>query len=281
MLRCGAPKGGEGPLTIYQLVILSLGAFLAGAAAGSAFLRLLDRKSRGEAWAGGGSRCAGCGRRLPAGDLAPIYGYVRSRGRCRHCGKPYPIAALLSPLAMGYGWLCGAWGAYLAYAAGDYPGMAAKAVIYVLLGAAAVNDIYCHECGFVIQYGILAAGLVYAFFFCRSTAVLLGCAGVMAVLVLIDFLFRRVRRMEGIGLADIIVLSGTAAIVDEPFLVPLMVLLTNLFGMMCVPIALKNQKMQGTEEPEGPSVGLLPFVLLGVSVCNLLGRLVIPLLLHG
>ena len=265
----------------YQVIVLLVFSFVAGSIFGSAFLCFLDRKNRGESWTKGRSHCANCGHELTWKDLIPIYSYLRNKGKCHYCGKPYPIAALLSPLAMGYGWLCGAWGAYLAYAAGDYPGMAAKAVIYVLLGAAAVNDIYCHECGFVIQYGILVAGLVYAFFFCRSTAVLLGCAGVMAVLVLIDFLFRRVRRMEGVGLADIIVLSGTAAIVDEPFLVPLMVLLTNLFSMMCVPIARKNQKMQGTEEPEGTSVGLLPFVLLGVSVCNLLGRLVIPWLLHG
>lgn len=221
--------------------------FVAGAGVGKVLFHLMDRKPE---------RRASCGER---------------------CGEPYPVALLLSRLAMGYACAWAASDAYLAYIAGDYPGMVARALIYVLLGAGAVNDICCHECEYVIQYGTLIVGLAYAFFFCEDTGVLLGCAGVMAILTLIDFLFRKVRNVEGIGIADIIVMSGAAAIVDKPILVPAMVLLTCLFSVLCMPIALKNQKAQGMEE-DGLGIGLLPCALLGVSVCNLLGRILIPLL---
>ncbi len=259
----------------YQVIVLLVFSFVAGSILGSAFLCFLDRKNRGEPWTKGRSHCASCGHELTWKDLIPIYSYLRNKGKCRYCGKPYPAATLLSELAMGYAWLCAASEAYMAFNVGDYPGMVAKALIYILLGAAAVNDICCHECEYVIQYGTLIIGLVYAFFFCEDATVLLGCAGVLAVLVLIDFLFRKMRKAEGIGFADIIVMSGAAAIVDKPILVPAMVLLACLFSILGMPIALKNQKMQGMEE-EGLGMGLLPFVLLGVSVCNLLGRIMIP-----
>lgn len=261
--------------TLHFRIVLMVSAFIIGSIFGSAFLCFLDRKNRGEPWTKGRSHCASCGRELTWKDLIPIYSYLRNKGKCRYCGKPYPVATLLSELAMGYAWLCAASEAYLAYLAGDYPGMVTRALIYILLGAASVNDICCHECEYVIQYGTLAVGVVYAFFFCEDAAVLLGCAGVMGVLVLIDFLFRKIRRVEGIGFADIIVMTGAAAIVDKPILVPAMVLLTCLFSILSVPIALKNQKMQGMEE-DGLGIGLLPFVLIGLSVCNLLGRTVIP-----
>lgn len=46
-------------------------------------------------------RCARCNRHLlPFGAVA-IAGFVRWRGRCPHCGSPFPARALFLPLAMG------------------------------------------------------------------------------------------------------------------------------------------------------------------------------------
>lgn len=46
----------------------------------------------------GRSRCDGCGHVLGAGELIPIFSYLFSRGRCRHCGASIPARCLAAEL---------------------------------------------------------------------------------------------------------------------------------------------------------------------------------------
>lgn len=46
----------------------------------------------------GRSRCDGCGHVLRAGELIPIFSYLSSRGRCRHCGAAIPLRCLAAEL---------------------------------------------------------------------------------------------------------------------------------------------------------------------------------------
>lgn len=43
----------------------------------------------------GAGRCGACGLRLGRWDLLPILGWLRRRGRCRHCGSVAPLRVLL------------------------------------------------------------------------------------------------------------------------------------------------------------------------------------------
>ena len=86
---------------------------LEGLAVGS-FLRLLiDRLPRGESIIRGASHCEACHTRLGIRDLVPVFSYVWSRGRCRHCGAKIPVSLPLVELFTGlvfayigyeYGW---------------------------------------------------------------------------------------------------------------------------------------------------------------------------------
>ena len=46
----------------------------------------------------GRSRCDGCGHVLGVGELIPIFSYLFSRGRCRHCGGAIPVRGLVAEL---------------------------------------------------------------------------------------------------------------------------------------------------------------------------------------
>lgn len=52
----------------------------------------------------GRSRCDGCGHVLGAGELIPMFSYLFSRGRCRHCGASIPVRCLAAELlgAVGF-----------------------------------------------------------------------------------------------------------------------------------------------------------------------------------
>ena len=47
----------------------------------------------------GRSRCSSCGHALGAGDLIPVFSFLRRRGRCRYCGERIPADCLAAELA--------------------------------------------------------------------------------------------------------------------------------------------------------------------------------------
>ena len=75
-----------------QLLQIYLALWLAilGAALGSFLCCAADRGTLPT----GRSRCDGCGHTLGARDLIPIFSYIASRGRCRHCGGAIPTRCL-------------------------------------------------------------------------------------------------------------------------------------------------------------------------------------------
>ena len=64
----------------------ALSAIIAAPFVGSFLALLAHRLPRGLAFAGGRSRCDGCGARLGIAELIPIVSWLWARGRCRHCG---------------------------------------------------------------------------------------------------------------------------------------------------------------------------------------------------
>jgi len=47
------------------------------------------------------SHCFSCGHILEPRDLVPVLSYFILRGKCRHCGKPFPARSMLVELASG------------------------------------------------------------------------------------------------------------------------------------------------------------------------------------
>lgn len=71
-------------------IYLALWLALLGAALGSFLCCAADRGTLPT----GRSRCDDCGHTLGARDLIPIFSYIASRGRCRHCGGAIPTRCL-------------------------------------------------------------------------------------------------------------------------------------------------------------------------------------------
>lgn len=102
----------DGPRT-RALAVLSVHSILvAGSAAvglvmGSAVTALAWRVPRKLSWVHGRSACPACGTVLGPADLVPLFSFVFTRGRCRHCRAPiswrYPLTELL----------CAAWAVLL------------------------------------------------------------------------------------------------------------------------------------------------------------------------
>lgn len=74
-------------------------AAILGLICGSFVTALSYRLPRGEDFVHGRSRCPSCKATLTVRDLFPVFSWVTSRGRCRHCGVSvsgrYPLTELL------------------------------------------------------------------------------------------------------------------------------------------------------------------------------------------
>lgn len=245
----------------YITVMTYIFSFIIGACIGSAFLCFLDRRRRKESWLAAHSCCTACGHTLSTKDLIPIASYVILRGRCRYCKKPYPMATFLSELVAGCAVLFGTCLLTTNLKEGSLPLGVAQFIIFIILAFASVNDIYCHECEYVFQYGVLGVGVLYAVIF-KQWSSLAAAALCGAILIILNIVYLKVRHIpDAIGMADIIVCVGVCCVL-QPMEIPLMILCACLLSIVAIPLASKNQRQQGTEEAQ-TGVGLLPFIMLG------------------
>lgn len=103
---------------------------LFGLIMGSAVTALAHRLPRRISWVHGRSRCPACGHELGIADLVPLFSWLASRGRCRHCAARVPFRYPLTEL------LCGAWAVLVTRAVGlgwDLPFLALWGFLLVAL----------------------------------------------------------------------------------------------------------------------------------------------------
>jgi len=95
------------------MIVLYIIAFaLLGLAVGSFLNVCIDRLPGGESIVNPPSHCEVCRHRLGAGDLIPVFSYLRLKGRCRYCHASLPHRLLWVELATGIVfvilyWYCG------------------------------------------------------------------------------------------------------------------------------------------------------------------------------
>ena len=111
------------------LVVCFIGLML-----GSFATALAWRAPRGENWITTRSRCISCGTPLKPADLIPLFSWLLSKGRCRHCGAAIGRRYPLTELAV----LAGCLGVYAAW--GFSPGaFIVMATVPFLVAAVAVD----------------------------------------------------------------------------------------------------------------------------------------------
>lgn len=100
-----------------------------GLVIGSFLTVVVDRVPDGRSIIRPGSECAECGHRLGPADLIPVASWLRSRGRCRHCGVEIGSEPLLIEIATAVVFALMGW---------RFQATPALLVPYLVLGAALV-----------------------------------------------------------------------------------------------------------------------------------------------
>ncbi|MEW4368944.1 prepilin peptidase [Paenibacillus kandeliae] len=94
-------------------ILIGIYMLILGMVLGSFYNVVALRVPAGESVIHPPSRCPHCGTRLTAADMVPVFSYIWSRGRCRHCEAPvsmlYPAGEAITGLLflwmyLEYGW---------------------------------------------------------------------------------------------------------------------------------------------------------------------------------
>ncbi|WP_150270455.1 prepilin peptidase [Paenibacillus tepidiphilus] len=109
-------------------IIIAIYITLLGLVLGSFYNVVALRVPAGESLMSPPSHCTGCGARLTARDLVPVFSWLASRGKCRHCGAKVSVLYPLGELATGLLFL---W-AYLEF------GLTVRGITAIVLSSLAV-----------------------------------------------------------------------------------------------------------------------------------------------
>jgi len=86
-------------------VFIILYFFILGLALGSFTLAMVDRMKTGRDWVRGRSECEYCKHRLKPVDLIPLFSWLSTKGKCRHCKKSLSAAYPVAELGVGLSFL--------------------------------------------------------------------------------------------------------------------------------------------------------------------------------
>lgn len=177
-----------------------------GALIGSFLAAASVRLPRGESVVGGRSRCMTCDKPLAAWQLVPLFSWLFQRGRCGWC------RAAVSPryiLIESAGALIGAWAAA---SQPDLLSVAATALLGWQLLLIAIIDAEHFWLPDALTLPLIGSGLVFAFLtgsfpWNHVWGALVGFGALWAIATV----YRLVRRREGLGGGDPILLAGAGA----------------------------------------------------------------------
>jgi len=194
-----------------------------GLIAGSFLATLVLRWPEGRTLAGR-SHCDGCSTTLPARDLVPLLSFALARGRCRQCGAAidwrHPAielsAAIIGALAM--------------LALPGWPGFAGALFGWMLLALLAL-DVEHFWLPDLLTLPLLALGLLLGIGGIEDR--MIGAVAGGGALLLVAFLYRTLRKRDGLGLGDVKLMAALGAWIG-PAALPLLLLGAASLGLLLV-----------------------------------------------
>ena len=183
------------------LVLLVIAPF-----AGSFIGVVVLRNGASESVLYGRSRCDTCHRSLGWRDLIPVVSWVALGRRCRYCRAPlsayYPLVEIAAAIPV-------------LWAASMMSGLplAASAVFGWMLLTLALIDGRTQRLPDALTFGLIATGLVAGYFLDRNnmTGHVIGSVLGFAAFALVAYLYRLIRKRNGLGMGDAKLLAGLGA----------------------------------------------------------------------
>lgn len=224
---------------------------------------VIDRLPDGRSVVWGRSSCARCGHRLGAAELIPVIGWLVRRGRCRHCGAAigvvYPALEVASAvLAL--------WSALI------LPGLLAWAgfALGVSLLALSVIDRRHQVLPDEIALPLIPAGLAVAWWIEPASLLshTVGAVSGFLLIMVVRWIYARVRGREGIGIGDAKLMAAAGAWVSLDGLPSVLLLAAG--------VALVFSLVEATRKREflpQQALAFGPYIALGVWTVWLYGPL--------
>lgn len=220
------------------------------------------------------SHCGLCKEKLRWSELIPVFSYLFLSGRCGHCGKPiglrYPVTELISGTVSGLlAWRFGLGSMFWIYL--FFSGL--------LIVASGIDWQSLILPDFLTLGGTLLAmpAAVYVLGL-NWPATLLGAGLGGGSFFLILFLFKWIRRMDGMGLGDVKLMLLLGALCG-PLALPLITFTAAASGLAVTLTRMWLQKRSLRSFREVP-VPFGPFLSLGALVHILAGREILFWWLH-
>lgn len=227
------------------------------------------------------SKCENCKHQLAWYDLFPLISYIALKGKCRYCKKPIPISYFLIELFSGLMFL----GTYLlyTYVYPDFtfvfeitPIRAINFITYsltlLILLCSALIDRKFKEAPLSFSLAILFLSLLnwgvkFAITKDYSLIQVLGFGVPFVLFALIYLFFTFVKKVEPIGITDIIVYCSLGLLMGiYNFIIILIV-----SSLTCsIRESIKIKKTGKKEQ-----IPFLPYIFIGLAVAVFLGELII------
>lgn len=235
-----------------------------GLIAGS-FIGLVSlRLPQGQGVVLGRSRCSGCARALPPQRLVPVFSYLFAKGRCRDCGAAIPGRYPLIEAG------CGVIGVWAALSQPDLLAAALTTLLGWQLILIAVVDAEHFWLPDLLTLPLLVTGLIAAAVLPNGDLIgsLIGVASGFLGLWLLAALYRLLRKRDGLGGGDPILLAAGGAWVGWAGL-PSVLLWASAAGLSLVAARLLGRRAVSGQDrlPFGP------FLAIGVWITWLFGPL--------
>ena len=237
----------------YQIVFLFLIGML-GASMASFMTCMGSRMAKGKDWVHGRSVCDSCGKELEWKDLIPIFSYLASGGKCRHCGAEIPKSCIIGEVLMALYFMASVW--IYGFSGQSFRCMA---LACILLGLSVV-DLEIYE----IPDEFIVAGIVIWIItipFCgrpwleEAKRGLLGGLGIGGGMLVLSLILDRILKRDSLGGGDIklFFMTGLYLGIGAGFF---SLILSCLVGLIFV-VLLKKEKI-----PFGPAISIATAISL-------------------
>lgn len=232
------------PSTLVSAIFL----FFSGACVGSFISSYVLRSEQGEGVLMGRSHCPHCKKALGPLDLVPLVSFLLLRGRCRACGQKI---SRFYPLVEAAAGLFALW-AYLVL-----PGWLALAgaILAWALLAASLVDARREILPDILTLPLVLLGIAVTWLNRPDQLLphLLGALAGYLAIVGIMFLYKRLRKRDGIGMGDAKLLAAAGAWLGWAGL-PSVIVIASLGGLAWLAVAaLRGQALSADKRlPFGP-----------------------------